>query len=502
MSLFRASDDQLQRNARALSTDHLMSDLGRRTASGGLIAVGSQAIKMGLQLVQAAILARLLAPEDFGLMAMAMTVTGFITIFTDLGLSTATIQSKEIDQDTVSALFFMNIAMGLVVMLLCFAAAPVAAWFFNEPRVTWVVIGLSAMIPIGSASAQHGALLARGMRWFTLQWTGLVLQVLGMVVAVTLAWRTDLGYWSLVFASWATAPVGLVLTWVVSGWQPTRVRNWEGARSALNFGVYLAGFNVVNYVHRQVDNVLVGWRWGPTELGFYSRAYTLFNMPLTAVVWPMSGSVTSAMCRVQHDPERLRQIYGSALSIGMWAGCGAATVSFVYAEPIVLLIYGNAWGHVVSIFQALALSILIQPLYSSIGWVAIAMGYTKRKFYTGILAACIYAVAFRIGVEYGAIGVAYAYGIAIIFIVPVWTYILTKGSPISMGLIARISMGPVLTGVGTIAVLHWLFGGVSTPTEATLALPVILVLAIAGYAATTFGTPWCVIPKARLFFKL
>jgi O-antigen/teichoic acid export membrane protein len=221
-------------------------------------------------------------------------------------------------------------------------------------------------------------------------------------------------------------------------------------------------------------------------------------MPLTAVVWPMSGSVTSAMCRVQNNGDRLRTIYGSALSIGMWAGCGAATISFVYSEPIVLLIYGDAWGHVVPIFRALALSILVQPLYTSIGWVAIAMGYTKRKFYAGLFAACIYALGFRIGVEHGAIGVAYAYCIALIFIVPAWTYVLTKGSPVTMAFVSRISVGPIVTGIITTMAVSATFPNADSLSHAGSALLLILLLAGGGYLLTTYRTPWCVSNAAKM----
>ena len=145
-----------------------MGDIGRRAASGGAIAVAAQIVKLLVQFGTLAVMARLLLPADFGLVAMATTVTLFVGLFTDFGLSAATVQRAEIDHGTVSALFYINVATGAALMLLAIAAAPLAAWGFGDPRVSPVVMALAAQIPFVAATAQHNALLRRGMRWVTL----------------------------------------------------------------------------------------------------------------------------------------------------------------------------------------------------------------------------------------------------------------------------------------------------------------------------------------------
>src|SRR5690606_7649785 len=133
-------------------------------------------------------------------------------------------------------------------------------------RVTWLVIALAVPIPVTAAAAQHNALLQRGMRWLALQLTGIAAQLAGAVATILLAWTTAVGYWALVAQAWVSAVLGLVLAWIVCPWRPSPVRDWQGARSALHFGLNLTGFNFLNYFHRQFDNVLIGWRWGATEL--------------------------------------------------------------------------------------------------------------------------------------------------------------------------------------------------------------------------------------------
>ena len=107
----------------------------------------------------------------------------------------------------------------------------------------------------------------------------IVAQFAGSVTAILLAWLTSLGYWALVAQTWASASVSLILLWLTCPWRPSLARNWRTIGPAVRFGAHLTGFGIVNYFHRQFDNVLIGWRWGSADLGFYTRAYALLTLP-------------------------------------------------------------------------------------------------------------------------------------------------------------------------------------------------------------------------------
>lgn len=403
-----------EQNARALATGHLMADLGRRTVRGSIVTMLAQAIRLALQLAGLAIMARLLAPEDFGVVAMAATVTAFVGLFTDLGLSAATVQRKEIDQNTVSALFFMNLAIGIVVMAVACAAAPVASWFFDDGRVAWVVVALAGIIPFAAAGAQHRALLARGMRWLTIQWTALAAQALGLVVGAGVAWTTDLGYWALVASAWASGILGLALLWMVSPWRPTRVENWRGARQALRFGLNLTGFNLVNFLNRRLDHLLIGWLWGPAALGLYSRAYQLLLVPIQQINGPIAAAVVPGLSRLQADPEAWRRMYLDALFgiVLLTAPIGMAMILF--AGDLILVLLGEPWTDVTGIFRWLALSLLVQPILNSTGWLYLSLGRTDRMLRWALFATPVVVGAFFLGLPYGASGVALMYSAAIV----------------------------------------------------------------------------------------
>jgi PST family polysaccharide transporter len=187
-----------EHNRRALNTDHLDKDLGHRAVRGGIVAIIAQPIRILIQFVATAVLARLLVPEDFGLVAMAMVVISFMGLFSELGLTSATVQRSQIDQDTVSGLFFITLGIGCFLVPLVCGLAPLAAWFFNDARITRLVIALSVTFPLTALGSQHTALLLRSMRWMTLQSAGILGHAAGALAGILVAWKTDLGYWSLV----------------------------------------------------------------------------------------------------------------------------------------------------------------------------------------------------------------------------------------------------------------------------------------------------------------
>ncbi|RWK74186.1 MAG: hypothetical protein EOR45_33595, partial [Mesorhizobium sp.] len=298
-----------------LSSEHLTRDLGRRTASGGGIALCAQVLILLTQVGYMALMARLLQPDDFGLVAMAASVTAFVGVFADLGLSMVTIQRKEVDHDTVSALFFVNLGVGFALMPLTWLMAPVATWLFNDPRVFYLVLVLAIAIPITAAGAQHKALLIRNMRWMSLHSVNLGSLLCGFSVGVAMAWGWGFKYWSLAAATLTTALVATIGLWMLSPWRPTKVANWKNARSAINFGINYSGSQFTTYINRQSDNVLVGWKSGPVELGFYTRAYSLFMLPITLVSGPIGSVIIPMLSRLQTQPDRWTRTYLSAMRL-------------------------------------------------------------------------------------------------------------------------------------------------------------------------------------------
>lgn len=430
-------------NARALAgPDHGGSFAGD-AARGGAIAFGGQISRLILQLVGTAIMSRLLAPEDFGLIAMAVTVTGFVGMFTDMGLSVATIQRSEVTQPLVSTLLFVNVGVGLLLMLFAALAAPLAALLYDDPRVTWLVIGMALSIPLAAAVAQHNALLARSMRWMPLQMIAVASQAVGLVVGVVLAWKTDAGVWALVAQMITASVITFILTWIICDWRPSRVENWRVARAELGFGANVTGFSLLNFLHRQFDNVLIGWRWGAVELGFYARAYNLLTLPIGLINGSLSSSAIPILSKCKDDPDRWNAAYLRLATVTAFMGCGLCAVLFVIADPLVDIILGPGWHEVSVIFRVLAISSIFGTASNSCGWVFISLGRTRQYFYWSLFGCPLYALSFVLGLPWKAEGVAIGYAICAFALTPLYFGYAMRQTTISMTTLARW-MIPVL----------------------------------------------------------
>ncbi|WP_187639965.1 lipopolysaccharide biosynthesis protein [Bosea sp. F3-2] len=399
-------------NERVLSPHHLRDALGKRTIVGGAIAVGAQLVRFALQVAGSAMLARLLEPSQFGLVAMGSTVTAFIIVLTELNVATAAVQQENLDQNTASALMWIAFGMGFLAFLLSAAAAPASLWFFDDRRLPLVVLGLSLNAPIYAVGALHTALLTRNMRWLDLQIASLSGLAISLVVAVIAAKLFAAGYWALVIQSWVTAFTTTAAVWILCPWRPSIVKDWSAAKSSLKFGFHLTGAMILNYFHQQLDNILIGARWGSVELGFYSRAYNLLMMPLNFLSGPLGSAMIPALSRLHREPARWREAYLDALGVITFVGAGMAGMLYGGASPIVDIVLGPQWQPVKLIFSCLVLGMLASVPMSATGWLYISTGRTDRMFYWSLIGVPIYVTSFLIGLPYGAVGVALCYSIS------------------------------------------------------------------------------------------
>jgi polysaccharide transporter, PST family len=441
-------------NAAYLASTSTASGLGRRAAKGGAIAIAAQIVRIGVQLVSAIVLSRLLAPEDFGLIAMATATTGLFSTLTDLGLNTATIQSPQVDQNSTSALFFINVGVGLAIMVMIMASTPLSVLVFRDARLYQLVPAMALTIPVTASAAQHLALLSRRMEWAKLHFVNVFAQVMGLTVAIVCASGTTLGFWSLVAQAWTTAIITLSLSLTLCPWRPSRVREWSPARASIRFGLNLTGFNVSNYLHRQADNALIGWRWGATELGFYSRAYSLLMLPLGIVNGPIGSALIPALSRLQDDRARWQAAYLETLCLITILGAATAAGLFTVAGPLVTVAFGGRWETSAEIFQLLSLSALTAIPANTCGWILTSLGRSDRLFKWGLFASPLFAASFVVGLPWGGKGVALAYSVTMTLLAPIYFMYSIRGTGLTMKQIMAVTLPATAVAVVAAALTH------------------------------------------------
>jgi len=427
-------------------TEHLKADLKGRSVRGGAITVFSQGCKFVLQTGSTVVLARLLTPADFGLIAMVTAVTGFAMVFRSLGLSTATVQKAEINHDQISTLFWINVGLGVLVAVIVVALAPAVAWFYDDPRLTPVTMALGVTFLFGGLTVQHQAMLLRHMRFFAMGMVEIVSMVVGVVAAI-IAGVFGASYWSLVIMYVTMAATAAVGVWTALPWLPGRPRRRSGVREMLGFGGNITGFNIVNYFARNADNILIGKFVGAAALGFYSKAYGLLMLPIRQIRGPINMVAIPVMSRLQQVPERFCDYYGKLVFVTAFIGMPLICLLAVCANEVIFLVLGPQWSPAAPIFQVLAVSALIQLVGHSWGVVLVALGKSRRYLNLGLLNAIVICAAFLLGIYWGAFFVAAAYAAANAAVLFPILHIAFKGTPVSIKNFLRAVTMPFIASI-------------------------------------------------------
>lgn len=399
-----------------MRTDTPRVNLRERSIRSGFIQIGAQAVQLVLIVGSGMILARLLRPEDFGLLAMVGSLTAFVDSFRDFGIPMATVHRKTVDHQQVSALFWVTLKLNILIGLLMALMAPVLAWFYGETRLTAITLVMAAGIFCLGLSDQHKSLLTRQMRFgsLTLIDTGSILT--GLVVGIGLA-LLGASYWALAFQFLATTLTRSVATWLVSGWRPAwqawRLRRLNpDLRSMLSYGAHLTGFRVLAHIGRNLDRVLVGYFSGATVVGLYDNAYRWSQYPVSQVYPPLVSVAVSGLSRMQDDPEAYRASFKKALLPVFSVVMPALAFMFVEAQSAVLVLLGDQWLEAVPLFRLLCIAAFATSMTRVTKWLYLSRGETKRQFRWGLIYNPVMVLAVAIGVRWGAFGVAVGYTVA------------------------------------------------------------------------------------------
>jgi len=412
--------------------DEDIKDLNRKSVRGGAVTLSSQAASIAIQLASSVVLARLLSPEDYGIIAMVLAVTAFAGLFRDLGLSSAAIQKKNLTRAQQSNLFWINVAMGSLLTSIVAAGAPLVAHFYAKPELLKVTMALSATFVIVSLGTQHGAMLVKRMQFGRKAIATISGSLVTLVVAVTLAFH-GYSYWSLVWGNIAGAVITTVWLLVLSPFHPMWLSKGSGVREMLGFGASVTVFDFANYFSRNLDNVLIGRHLGTVELGFYSRAYSLLMFPISAVRGPINAVGYPALSKLQDHPEEYRQFSRNITALIAFLSMPMVAFMGTTSHLLIPLAFGEGWTASIPIFSILAVAAFFQPVSAVRGQVMLSMGYSGRYARWGIANALLISMAFLIGINWGAYGVAIAYSITnTIILLPSVVYAF-RGTPLKIG---------------------------------------------------------------------
>jgi O-antigen/teichoic acid export membrane protein len=438
---------QLRRNF----TRPAIGELKRKSLRSGIVVVAAQGGKVLLQTGTLVLLARLLSPDDFGLTGMAATLTGFLSLFRDAGLSAATVQRLEVTHEQISTLFWINLAVGVALAGCAILLAPAVVRFYGEPRLYWITIVTGTAFIFNGLAAQHGALMAREMRFATqarIDLTALALSSAAGVVMAFLGW----GYWSLVGMAVVGPIVSAAGVLLATPWAPGPPRRGVGVRSMLRFGGLTTCNSFLVFLAWNSDNILLGRFWGAHALGLYGRAYQLATLPVEQLTSTLAGVAVSGLSAVQDDADRLSRSFLKGYSLLVSATIPIAIACPLFADEIIHILLGDKWMGVAPIFRLLAPTSLVFALANPLSWLIMATGRVGRAVSITAATTPVVIVGILLGLSHGPTGVAVGYSAAMaVILIPITAWS-KEGTGITWADLFRVTKKPLFAGLLAAAV--------------------------------------------------
>lgn len=483
------------KNNHHLNTDTLRSDLKRRSLLSGLINFAAQPIKFGLGIGSTAILARILTPADFGLVAMVAPLLALADSLSNFGLETATVQREQLDNQQLSLSFWLSLKVNAVIVGLMVIMAPILAQFYGKQELIGITLIMSLGFLAVCLTFVHKSLLKRQMRFGILTTIEIISLVVAAAIAILAAYK-GWSYWALVLQLVVMQLIQSIGYLIICPWLPeTQIKTEKSKvnlQAMLSYGAHLTGFRFLMRIGMQLDRILIGYLSGATALGLYQVAYKWSYFSFQQVYYPLFDVAVSSFSRTLHDTNLYRSYCRKGLML-LFALCmPALAFSFVEAENMLLLLLGNQWLEAVGLFRVLSVAVFVGSMYRVTKWLYVSSGQTQQQFRWGLVHTPIVIVAVAIGSQWSALGVATGYTAAICLLTFPSVAFCLKTSPLSGKDFLAAVFCPAFSSISAAIVLYLCKQILPSYDDKIMTLLVSLIV-----FCLTYITFWLVLPGGK-----
>jgi polysaccharide transporter, PST family len=427
-----------------LFDDHKMeSGLGRRSLRSGAVSIVARVLNAAIQVGSVLVLARLLSPEDYGLVGMVAVLTGFAPVLVSLGTPDVVTQRRSITEGEVSALFWLALTIGITCAVIMGACAPLIALFYSEPRLTSLALVSGLTFMMSALHCQHYALLRRAMRFQELGIIDVTANLLSVVIAVAMAFY-GFDYWALVVRPIVMNVFVAAGVWLRSGWLPTWPTTTSEVREMVKRGLNITGFTMTDFAGKSADRVTIGYSQGPQALGYYQNAMFIYENLLDVMTAPLHHVAVASLSKVVGDLNELKRLWSKALVTLEFYAMPAFGILAVTSQDIVVLLLGEKWAFAGSLLSIVALRGIPHSVERTLGWLHVASGRTERWVRWGVAATSIQWIALLCGLPFGIRGVVTAYVVSMfLMFIPAIAY---AGHPVGISArdVIRVSWRPLV----------------------------------------------------------
>jgi O-antigen/teichoic acid export membrane protein len=361
-----------------------------------------------ISLIIVMILARILTPDIFGLVALATVFTAFIQLFLDQGFSDAIIQLEELEPEHLDTAFWTNIGVAFLFFFISLITADWVSVLFRESQLAPIIRWLSLSFLLFSLSSTQQALLRRELAFRELSIRSLVSILIGGATGIIVA-VSGYGVWSLVAQNLVGALVGTLLLWRVSGWRPKLRFSKKHFSPLFTFGINVTGTKIFYFANRNTDKFLIGYFWGTTVLGFYVIAYNILLVMTTLLIRVIASVAMPVFSRIQGATVKLQDTYYQTTNITSLIAYPAFTGVILVASELIPVLYGEKWITSVPVLQILAFVGFVHPMLLINSSVFLALSKPQWELKLNFLSALLNVTLFLLVVQQGIVAVATAY---------------------------------------------------------------------------------------------
>jgi PST family polysaccharide transporter len=367
-----------------------------------------------ITLVVSGILARLLSPDDFGVVAIATVIISFFSLFTDMGISPAIVQNKTLTRQDLCDIFSFTLWMGLILAAIFFAGSELIATYYENSALAPLCRLLSINLFFSAANIVPNALFYKNKEFKLLAIRTFVIQVVCGALAVGAAFA-GAGIYALTINPILSGVFVFIVCMRKYPLRPSFTLGLTSLRKIFSYSAYQFLFSIINYFSRNLDKLLIGKHLSMSDLGFYEKSYRLMMLPLqniTAVITPVMHPIFSDF---QNDLKKLAASYENVIKILAFIGAPLTAYLYFNSRELMLLIFGSQWVQSVPVFSILALSVGVQVVMSSSGSIYQAAGDTRSLFICGLFSSVLNVGGIMLGVFYWGTLNAVAWCIVVTF---------------------------------------------------------------------------------------
>lgn len=378
-----------------------MSDLRKKASSGVLWQLAGSYGGQLISFVISIFLARLLSPEEFGIVGMSMVFLVILEVFKNFGFSSALIQQKKPNALAYSSVFYVNIVIGILLTIVIYFLAPLVANFYRNDEVENVLRLLSITFFLSSFNIVQTAILNKQFDFKFLITRRVIAQVSGGVLAIIFAFN-GFGVFALVIQQITSSVVGTFLLWRISSWRPDLKFSWVEVQKLLNFSGFVFLSQLFSNIVREVETLLFGKLFSAAFLGFYSRANSLNKLIYNHSVNSLSKVLLPTLSEVQDENERFNSIYIKLVNIVSVISLALTGVFYFSGESIIIVLFGAKWEPSIALFKIIILKGFTLPISMIIVNTLLAKGFSKQVFFVGRLREVLYISVMPLAFYYNA----------------------------------------------------------------------------------------------------